>query len=276
MNNGINYFPLNVHLDDKFELIEAEFGLKGFAIVVKLFQKIYGQQGYYCEWSEDVALLFGKNVGLGGDAVSEIVRAAIKRGIFDSELYDKYQILTSRGIQERYFEAVSRRKEVEVRKEYLLIKVDQIYKNVRILNENVNISSKNVNISEQKKVEESKVKEKRVEEKELPRLPVRIVKLYENNIAPLTPITLQGLDDWLNAMSEDVVEYAISEAVKNNKRNYKYIEAILRNHFNAGRTTLAEVQSAKRAYKGNENELSINRDDNIDYDELEKIMREKT
>ena len=68
------------------------------------------------------ALLFGKNVGLGGDAVSEIVRAAIKRGIFDSELYDKYQILTSRGIQERYFEAVSRRKEVEVRKEYLLIK----------------------------------------------------------------------------------------------------------------------------------------------------------
>lgn len=276
MNNGINYFPLNVHLDDKFELIEAEFGLKGFAIVVKLFQKIYGQQGYYCEWTEDVALLFGKNVGLGGDAVSEIVRVAIKRGIFDSELYDKYQILTSRGIQERYFEAVSRRKEVEVRKEYLLIKVDQIYKNVRILNENVNISSKNVNISEQKKVEESKVKEKRVEEKELPRLPVRIVKLYENNIAPLTPITLQGLDDWLNAMSEDVVEYAISEAVKNNKRNYKYIEAILRNHFNAGRTTLTEVQSAKRAYKGNENELSINRDDNLDYDELEKIMREKT
>lgn len=276
MNNGINYFPLNVHLDDKFELIEAEFGLKGFAIVVKLFQKIYGQQGYYCEWTEDVALLFGKNVGLGGDAVSEIVRAAIKRGIFDSELYDKYQILTSRGIQERYFEAVSRRKEVEVRKEYLLIKVDQIYKNVRILNENVNISSKNVNISEQKKVEESKVKEKKVEERELPRLPARIVKLYENNIAPLTPITLQGLDDWLNAMSEDVVEYAISEAVKNNKRNYKYIEAILRNHFNAGRTTLTEVQSAKRAYKGNENELSINRDDSLDYDELEKIMREKT
>lgn len=276
MNNGINYFPLNVHLDDKFELIEAEFGLKGFAIVVKLFQKIYGQQGYYCEWTEDVALLFGKNVGLGGDAVSEIVRAAIKRGIFDSELYDKYQILTSRGIQERYFEAVSRRKEVEVRKEYLLIKVDQIYKNVRILNENVNISSKNANISEQKKVEESKVKEKKVEERELPRLPVRIVKLYENNIAHLTPITLQGLDDWLNAMSEDVVEYAISEAVKNNKRNYKYIEAILRNHFNAGRTTLAEVQSAKRTYKGNENELSINRDDSLDYDELEKIMREKT
>ncbi len=279
MNNGINYFPLNVHLDDKFELIEAEFGLKGFAIVVKLFQKIYGQQGYYCEWTEDVALLFGKNVGLGGDAVSEIVRAAIKRGIFDSELYDKYQILTSRGIQERYFEAVSRRKEVEVRKEYLLIKVDQIYKNVRISNENVNILSENVNISEQsrgkeRKVKKSRGKESKTECEELPLLPEKIVKLYQNNIAPLTPITMQGLGDWLNDMSEDVVIYAIEEAVKNNKRNYRYIEAILRNHFNAGRTTLAEVQGAKKTYhKGNEQ--SVYDDNGVDYDELEKIMRER-
>ena len=77
VRSGIPYFPLDVQLDSKFELIEAEFGLIGFAVVVKLYQKIYGQQGYYCEWTEDVALLFGKNVGLGGDAVSEIVRAAI-------------------------------------------------------------------------------------------------------------------------------------------------------------------------------------------------------
>ena len=29
---GIEYFPLNCRLDEKFELIEAEFGLKGFAV----------------------------------------------------------------------------------------------------------------------------------------------------------------------------------------------------------------------------------------------------
>lgn len=216
MNNGINYFPLNVHLDDKFELIEAEFGLKGFAIVVKLFQKIYGQQGYYCEWTEDVALLFGKNVGLGGDAVSEIVRAAIKRGIFDSELYDKYQILTSRGIQERYFEAVSRRKEVEVRKEYLLIKVDQIYKNVRILNENVNISSKNVNISEQKKVEESKVKEKRVEESRIDNshrltAPYEQIKDMYNSICTSYPQLRSMSDNRKKAIKARLRQYSIDD-----------------------------------------------------------------
>ncbi len=42
MKDGIPYFPLDCELDSKFELIEAEFGLQGFAVVVKLLQRIYG------------------------------------------------------------------------------------------------------------------------------------------------------------------------------------------------------------------------------------------
>ena len=44
MKSGIDYFPLDVTLNDKFELIEAEFGLIGFAVVIKLLQKIYGSE----------------------------------------------------------------------------------------------------------------------------------------------------------------------------------------------------------------------------------------
>lgn len=157
MKSGIEYFPLDVCLDDKFGLIEAEFGLTGFAVVVKLFQKIYGQFGYYCEWTNEVALLFAKSIGLGGGVVSEIVSASIKRGIFDKAMYDRYLILTSAGIQKRYFEAVSRRKIVRVNGAYLLVDCAKISKNVCISDENVNIFSKNVCISGQSKVEESKV-----------------------------------------------------------------------------------------------------------------------
>ena len=96
--------------------------------------------------------------------MSEIVSAAIRRGIFDEGLYKKYSILTSRGIQRRYFEVVSRRKEVIVKKEYLLIEVTQKYKNVNISGENVDISSENVDISEQRKVKESKVKKSKEKE----------------------------------------------------------------------------------------------------------------
>ena len=62
---GIPYFPLECQLNEKFQLLEAEFGLKGFAVVVKLYQRIYGSHGYYCEWTTDVELLFSMQIGVG-------------------------------------------------------------------------------------------------------------------------------------------------------------------------------------------------------------------
>lgn len=161
--SGIDYFPLDVSLDAKFELIEAEFGLTGFGVVVHLLQEIYGKAGYYIEWTEEVALLFARKVGLGGSVVSEIVEASIRRGMFDKEKYDKYRVLTSKGIQTRYFEAVSRRKVLEVDYNILLVDVAQILTNVNIQAKNVNILSKNADILKQSKVEKSKVKESKEE-----------------------------------------------------------------------------------------------------------------
>ena len=154
--SGIDYFPLDVTLNAKFELIEAEFGLTGFGVVVHLLQEIYGKAGYYIEWTEEVALLFARKVGLGGSVVSEIIEASIRRGMFDKEKYDKYHVLTSKGIQERYFEAVSRRKTLEVDYNILLVDVARILPNVDIQAKNVNILSKNADIERQSKVEKSR------------------------------------------------------------------------------------------------------------------------
>lgn len=155
--SGIDYFPLDVTLNAKFELIEAEFGLTGFGVVVHLLQEIYGKAGYYIEWTEEVALLFARKVGLGGSVVSEIIGASIRRGMFDKEKYDKYHVLTSKGIQERYFEAVSRRKTLEVDYNILLVDVAKILPNAYISAKNVNIFSKNADIERQSKVEKSRV-----------------------------------------------------------------------------------------------------------------------
>ena len=156
MKSGLDFFPLNVDLDNKFKLIEAEFGVTGFGVVVHLLQEIYGQEGYYIEWTEEVALLFAQKYGVGVSAVSEIVSASIRRGMFDKEIFDKYHALTSRGIQKRYFDAVSRRKVLEVRKDILLVDIAQICKNVNIEFKNANISAENADIGEQSKVKKSK------------------------------------------------------------------------------------------------------------------------
>lgn len=153
MASGIPYVPLDCQLDEKFEYIEAEFGLQGFAIVVKLFQRIYGGHGYYCEWNDRVALLFAKRVcGVGGNVVREVVSAAIKERIFDEGMYKQYGILTSHGIQKRFSEVAKRRKQIFDRPEYVLVCCADFSDDVDISSENVCNSGENVCNSNTSKV----------------------------------------------------------------------------------------------------------------------------
>ena len=157
---GLDYFPFECQSDERIRLIQAEYGLKGFAIVVKLLQKIYGEFGYYCEWDEERSLLFASENGSFSDdrnLIDGIVEACIRRFIFSKDMYDKYRILTSSEIQENYLLGTSRREHVELKKEYLLIKCTQKYKNVYINPVNVYKNSIVVNNNTQSKVKESKV-----------------------------------------------------------------------------------------------------------------------
>lgn len=155
---GLDYFTLDCQLDEKMRLIQAQFGLKGFALVVKLLQKIYGEYGYYCEWTEDVKLMFiAENFGAskeGANFVAEVLKACIKRGIFSEDLFDKYSILTSSGIQKRFADAVKKREQVEMEKAYLLIKVTQ--KSIKLTENGVSDTETRVlgGINPQSKVKE--------------------------------------------------------------------------------------------------------------------------
>jgi len=55
-----------------------------------------------------------------------------------------------------------------------------------------------------------------------------IYKLYEENIGPLTPLLSDTLKDAEQTYPTEWVAEALEIAVKSNKRNWKYIEAILR------------------------------------------------
>lgn len=168
VKEGLDYFTLDCNMNDKIKLIEAEFGIKAFAIIVKLYQKIYSERGYYCEWNEDVALLFiaslGGNSGVSKSLIDVILAASIRRGIFSEELYERYGILTSKRIQEQYFDAVSRREKVEVEKEYLLVKV---CKNMVIVSNNsINVDNNDLNVDRNTQSREEKSREENIVSKD--------------------------------------------------------------------------------------------------------------
>lgn len=202
--SGLDFFPLDVEMDINVKLIEAEYGLKGFGVIVKLYQEIYKERGYYLEYTYEVALLFSQKIGLGVSAVSEIINSAINRGIFDKTLYEKYRILTSRGVQKRYFEAIGRRKNVEVKSEYLIIPSSEIPNNVSILRENVNNFWENADISKQKKREEKKREERNALARTLTHEEVSLLKSNSItvDIAEIpTEVDLQVLVDKVNSSS---------------------------------------------------------------------------
>ena len=132
---GLDYFELDCHMDEKVRLVQAEYGLKGFAVFVKLLQEIYGGYGYYCEWTQDRELLFASENGLNGGSqqlLGDIVEACIRRNIFSERLFKEYGILTSSGVQKQYLKATVKREVVELKKEYLLISIPENTKNVVI------------------------------------------------------------------------------------------------------------------------------------------------
>ena len=69
-----------------------------------------------------------------------------------------------------------------------------------------------------------------------------VFKLYEENIGPLTPLIADALKDAETIYSSEWIADAIELAVKNNKRNWKYCEAILKRWKEEGR---AEKQNRR-------------------------------
>lgn len=147
---GIDYFPMDCQFDNRFKLLEAECGVISVGVMLKLFQRIYGIEGYYVPWDEDSAFLFADEIHISPAELNKMITVALKRGIFDRLSYEKHSILTSKDIQHRYLEATSRRKNVELNEEYALI----MYTSCQ----------HNDNKSTQSKVKESKVKETKVKE----------------------------------------------------------------------------------------------------------------
>ena len=122
---GIDYFPLDVNLDEKFDLLEAACGLDGFAIVLKLYQRIY-QNGYFCAWNHSIATRLAYLLHVRVEKLLKTVGIAVENELFDGPLLKRFQILTSRGIQKRYLLITSRRQSIEIYRPYLLLKDNEI------------------------------------------------------------------------------------------------------------------------------------------------------
>ena len=117
---ALHYFNLDCVQEDNLNLIEAKHGIVGYGVVVKLWKKIYGISGYYCDWKERNLFLFAREVNVSAEVITGIVESCFEEGIFSREMFERHKILTSSGIQKRWKKLLQKQSEKMLKSNQIL------------------------------------------------------------------------------------------------------------------------------------------------------------
>lgn len=122
IKQGIDYFPFDVNFysDVKVRKISKACGPNSVAVIISLLCNIYREKGYYILWDDDLPFFIADEVGVSEGCVHEVIKKALQVGFFDVDKYSAHGILTSAGIQKRFFEITKRRTDIETNTEYLI------------------------------------------------------------------------------------------------------------------------------------------------------------
>ena len=122
MKEGIEFYPFPTVYSSALSMILVEFGVAGLGVYAMIGSKIFSESGYFMDASEDAVMLLKRACGmsLNDDTVERVIKACVKREIFDKDKYERYGILTSEKVQRDYLIAVRRRKKLELIGNYIL------------------------------------------------------------------------------------------------------------------------------------------------------------
>lgn len=256
IKKGLDYFPLDITWKKgALEYLYCMYGILGAAVIkLSLEPRIYGGNGYFVEYNERSALIFsnefGDQLSIVGtkdkkrhEIYDDIVKTAIEYGIFDSEMYKRYGILTSAEIQETYIRAKEKCQRVEIEKRYLLLSDVKIPKNVEVIEvygeETHVINTKN-------DTKKSKVN------KSINNNNIRAYRVYDEKSGFRTSTTAwEGITDYLNSgMSDDVICAVIEDAAETAERfSWRYVDSVLRDKQKKGIFTLSAYKRDKAEWE---------------------------
>lgn len=109
--DGVDYFPFDVDFfsDSKVKIVRSRYGSDGVAVYIYLLCEIYRDKGYYLQCNEDTDCLIASDLGMSIDKVGQIKAYLLGRSLFDNTLFRSAEVLSSRGIQRRFQQAVKGR-----------------------------------------------------------------------------------------------------------------------------------------------------------------------
>ena len=238
---GLSYFPIDTGFFDDSKTLEImdACGAQSISVLVYLLCNIYEKEGYYIRWDNGQSLLTARNLGIKRGAVQEVVDKATQVGFFDSGIYEKFEILTSRGIQKRYYDAVSnfRRKGLTVRRGIALIPQLSEFMQAETP---VNVAKTPVyacnNPTEKRREDKRREEEIRAVETPapVPLLSETIKQTAESVLGVVSPADYKTLCDFSRIYPEDWILQALRIATERGRPTLQYTRGILQSFAKQG------------------------------------------
>ena len=268
LKQGLDYFPLDVDFfhDDKIRIIMKAQGTKAISVILCLLARIYRENGFYMLWDrKKLPYLVADEICTDVGVVTEVLAMSLDIGIFDAGIFENYGVLTSKGIQKRYFAACGKRTKLVLEEEFLLTDPTEFLKNVVIRNaitapifkenttsgvfgEKTRVISGKTPVNDEK-TPQSKVKESIIDDddEQNHQNPINvnnnspddgfaeIITAFENNIhAVVNDVEKDRLSSLVKDYGLEWVHEAIKTAALNQGRTVRYIETILTNWAKTG------------------------------------------
>ena len=216
---GIDYFHFDVGFfeDIKVRKIIKACGSNAPSILLHLVCYIYKDYGYFLCWDEDTVFLTAEKFGCSEGLVSEVVCQALRVGFFNPELHAQYGVLTSRGVQKRYFRVVkdAKRASVEVDSDILLVDIDKfefpegVISDRNLINpsgNSITASGNSINPTDnrQSKVKKSKVNQSKVNKSKVKKREADKPPAPSKPSKRFVPPTIEEVIDYCNERKSDV------------------------------------------------------------------------
>ena len=167
---SVDIFDNDTKID---KLLDAQ-GWVGFSIYFYLCQRAFGSEGYFYRWSYDDCASTARKMGcgIGSGTIREVVGYCLQIDLFNQGAFDRWGVLTSRGIQRSFWAVAADRRDKTVYKEIWLLQKEEckgvvfvpFFSDMSATNDHVQAANDDMSATNDTVVKESKGKESRVEE----------------------------------------------------------------------------------------------------------------
>ena len=178
IKKGLLYFPLDTDIfsDKDIRMLISRHGGTGFAFYTRLLCEIYKDEGYYQKTDDDCLELLAEELKMSCNEMKLVLDFLLKRSLLDSTLFLSDKVLTSKGIQTRYQEAIKQKalkKNVVIDSRFWILSSDETQSFIKVrkfdsLSDNnesfseINSNKSEINPTKESKVNETKIKESKI------------------------------------------------------------------------------------------------------------------